>query len=200
MRWRSRQKRLIELVPSHRIFHYHLLLLLLLVFADQPTLMSSTDDSYSMSCSLPSSLEQTPLSSLSAASSYSSLVNCDEAPSIHHHQEQEQQPPPPPPPPPVTQPLPIIKKNEKISDTTIEVTQTYNNINKRSPYSTLLNRHIHKLCSILERSMEIHGQGTFPTLNIVPKDFLNQLRRAFHTNDIDISDIRLNGGKHNNHS
>lgn len=166
-------------------------------FADQSTvdlslqvLMSSTDDSYSMSCSLPSSLEQTPLSSLSAASSYSSLVNCDETPS----QEQQQQKQPTP----VTQPLPIIK-NEKISDTTIEVTQTYNNINKRSPYSTLLNRHIHKLCSILERSMEIHGQGSFPTLNIVPKDFLNQLRRAFHTNDIEISDIRLNGGKHNNH-
>ena len=40
--------------------------------------MNSTDDSYPMACSLPSSLEQTPTSSLSAASSYSSLVNCDE--------------------------------------------------------------------------------------------------------------------------
>lgn len=158
--------------------------------------MSSTDDSYSMSCSLPSSLEQTPLSSLSAASSYSSLVNCDETPSIHHHQEQQATTPA------VTQPLAIekkIKKIEKKSDTTSEVTQTYNNINKRSPYSILLNRHIHKLCSILERSVEIHGRGNFPTLNIVPKDFLNQLRRAFHTNDVDISNIRLNGGNCDNH-
>jgi hypothetical protein len=147
-----------------------------------------------MTCSLPSSLEQTPLSSLSAASSYSSLVNCDETISIHHDQQQQQQhhhhhhhqqqhidrk----------------IKKNDMKSDTNNKMTNGYNNINKRSPHSTLLTRHINKLCSILEQPVEIHGQGNFPTLNIVSKDFLIQLRRAFQVNHIDISDIRLNGGK-----
>ena len=148
--------------------------------------MSSTDDSYSMTCSLPSSLEQTPLSSLSAASSYSSLVNCDEIISIHHDQEQQQH-----------QAQSIerkIKKIDIISDTTTKVTNGYNNINKRSSHSTLLHRHVNKLCSILEQPIEIHGQGSFPTLNIVPKDFLIELRQAFHTNHVDITDIRLNGG------
>ena len=144
--------------------------------------MSSTDDSYSMTCSLSSSLEQTPLSSLSAASSYSSLVNCDEILASHHDQQQAQT---------IER---KIKKNDMKSDTTNKVTNGYNNINKRSPHSTLLPRHIHKLCSLLERSMEIHGQGNFPTLNIVPKDFLVELRRAFHANQVDIRDIRLNGG------
>ena len=151
--------------------------------------MSSTDDSYSMSCSLPSSLEQTPLSSLSAASSYSSLVNCDETIPSQQQQQQQQQ---------VTPSISIERKAEKndlLTDSNTEVNYNYNNINKRSPYSTLLNRHINKLCSILEQPVEIHGQGSFPTLNIVPKDFLIELRRAFHTNHVKISDIRLNGGK-----
>jgi hypothetical protein len=150
--------------------------------------MSSTDDSYSMTCSLPSSLEQTPLSSLSAASSYSSLVNCDETISIHHDNQQQQQ----------QQQQHIERKIKKIdmkSDTHNKVTNVYNNINKRSPHSTLLNRHINKLCSILEQPVEIHGQGNFPTLNIVSKDFLIELRRAFQLNHVDITDIRLNGGK-----
>jgi len=140
-----------------------------------------------MTCSLPSSLEQTPLSSLSAASSYSSLVNCDETISIHHDQQQQQQ-----------QQQHIerkIKKNDMKSDTNNKIINGYNNINKRSPHSTLLSRHINKLCSILEQSVEIHGQGNFPTLNIVSKDFLIELRRAFHLNHVDITDIRLNGGK-----
>jgi hypothetical protein len=140
--------------------------------------MSSTDDSYSMTCSLPSSLEQTPLSSLSAASSYSSLVNCDETISIHHDQQPEH----------------IERKTDTKSDTNNKMTNTYNNINKRTPHSTLLHRHINKLCSILEQPVEIHGQGNFPTLNIVSKDFLIELRRAFRVNNIDIKDIRLNGG------
>ena len=153
--------------------------------------MSSTDDSYSMSCSLPSSLEQTPLSSLSAASSYSSLVNCDETISIPQPQQPQQQ---------IAQSSSpsIERKSKKIDlliESTNEVNSTYNNINKRSPYSTLLQRHINKLCSILEQPVEIHGQGNFPTLNIVPKDFLIELRRAFYTNHVNISDIRLNGGK-----
>ena len=116
--------------------------------------MSSLDDS---------SLEQTPVSSLSAASSYSSLVNCDEMNSID-------------------QKIPIE-------------TPIYDNINRRSSHSTLLPRHVNRLCSILEKPIEIHGQGAFPTLNIVCKDFLLELRRAFHFNQIDIKDIRLNGGK-----
>jgi hypothetical protein len=143
--------------------------------------MSSTDDSYSMTCSLPSSLEQTPLSSLSAASSYSSLVNCDETLSIYHDQQQQH----------------IERKNtnnDTKSDTDNKMTNGYNNINKRTPHSTLLNRHINKLCTILEQPVEIHGQGHFPTLNIVSKDFLIELRRAFHRNNVDIKDIRLNGG------
>jgi hypothetical protein len=136
-----------------------------------------------MTCSLSSSLEQTPLSSLSAASSYSSLVNCDEIISIHHDQQQAQS---------IER---KIKKNDMKSDTTNKTTNGYNNINKRSPHSTLQPRHINKLCSILEQPVEIHGQGNFPTLNIVPKDFLIELRRAFHLNHVDIRDIRLNGGK-----
>jgi len=140
-----------------------------------------------MTCSLPSSLEQTPLSSLSAASSYSSLVNCDETIPIHHDQQQQQQ-----------QHIERkIKKNDIKSDTNTKVTNGYNNINKRTPHSTLLIRHINKLCSILEQPVEIHGQGNFPTLNIVPKDFLIELRRAFHENHVHINDIRLNGGKKN---
>ncbi len=150
--------------------------------------MSSTDDSYSMTCSLPSSLEQTPLSSLSAASSYSSLVNCDETIPIHHDQQQQQQ----------QQHIERkIKKNDIKSDTNTKITNGYNNINKRTPHSTLVPRHINKLCSILEQPVEIHGQGNFPTLNIVSKDFLIELRRAFHENHIHITDIRLNGGKKN---
>ncbi|CAF1136998.1 unnamed protein product [Adineta steineri] len=146
--------------------------------------MSSTDDSYSMTCSLPSSLEQTPLSSLSAASSYSSLVNCDETISIQHDQQEQQQ-----------QHIERkIKTNDMKSDTNNKMTNGYNNINKRSPNSTLLHRHVNKLCSILEQPIEIHGQGSFPALNIVPKDFLIELRRAFHVNQIDIKNIRLNGG------
>jgi hypothetical protein len=137
-----------------------------------------------MTCSLSSSLEQTPLSSLSAASSYSSLVNCDEILSMHHDQQQQAQS--------IER---KIKKNDMKSDTTNKTTNGYNNINKRSPHSTLIHRHINKLCSILEQPMEIHGQGNFPTLNIVPKDFLIELRRAFHLNHVDITDIRLNGGK-----
>ena len=142
--------------------------------------MNSTDDSYSMTCSLPSSLEQTPISSLSAASSYSSLVNCDEVITLHDNQQ------------------PYIEKkitrtNTK-SSTNRRLTNEHNNINKRLPYSTLLHRHINKLCSILEQPVEIHGQGNFPTLNIVPKDFLIELKRAFHSNHIDFKDIRLNGG------
>jgi len=140
-----------------------------------------------MTCSLPSSLEQTPLSSLSAASSYSSLVNCDETIPIHHDQQQQQQ-----------QQQHIerkIKKNDIKSDTNTKITNGYNNINKRTPHSTLVPRHINKLCSILEQPVEIHGQGNFPTLNIVSKDFLIELRRAFHENHIHITDIRLNGGK-----
>ncbi|CAF1034673.1 unnamed protein product [Adineta ricciae] len=148
--------------------------------------MSSTDESYSMTCSLPSSLEQTPISSLSAASSYSSLVNCDETSSIDHDQSSQQQ---------QQQHFERkIKKNDIKSDTNMKLTNEYNNINKRSPHSTLLSRHVNRLCSILEDSVEIHGQGNFPALNIVPKDFLIELRRAFHVNHVDIRDIRLNGG------
>ena len=167
--------------------------------------MSSTDDSYSMTSSLSSSLDQTPLSSLSAASSYASLVNCDETASVHHEEEQhpeqqqlEEQ-----------QPVVLEKKSRKNSarlegkvpstSDSSSPTQKSNNSsgtsNKRSCYSTLQNRHVNKLCSILEDSIEIHGQGNFPTLNIVPKDFLIELRRAFHLNQIDIKDVRLNGGK-----
>lgn len=142
--------------------------------------MNSTDDSYSMTCSLPSSLEQTPISSLSAASSYSSLVNCDETISIHNDQQQHIER--------------KMKKNDTKSDTNNKVVPEHNNINKRSPHSTLLHRHINKLCSILEVPAEIHGQGNFPTLNIGLKDFLIELRRAFHINNVDIKDIRLNGG------
>jgi hypothetical protein len=134
-----------------------------------------------MTCSLPSSLEQTPISSLSAASSYSSLVNCDETLSIHHDQQQSIER--------------KIKKIDMKSDTNNKITNGYNNINKRTPHSTLLHRHINKLCTILEQPVEIHGQGNFPTLNIVSKDFLIELRRAFQINHIDITDIRLNGGK-----
>jgi hypothetical protein len=145
--------------------------------------MSSIGDSYSMTCSLSSSLEQTPLSSLSAASSYSSLVNCDETIPIRHDQQQQH----------IER---KIKKNDNNkSDINNKTTHGYTNINKRTPYSTLLPRHINKLCSILEQPVEIHGQGNFPELNIVSKDFLIELRRAFHLNHIDIKDIRLNGGK-----
>ncbi|CAF1210448.1 unnamed protein product [Adineta steineri] len=149
--------------------------------------MNSTDDSYSMASSLPSSLDQTPLSSLSAASSYASLVNCDETVSIHSEPHQH-----------------FDKKTKKISTfneskflSTSDSNNTNNgsnNINKRTSCSTLQNRHVNKLCSILEEPIEIHGQGNFPTLNIVSKDFLIELRRAFHINNIDITDVRLNGG------
>ena len=124
--------------------------------------MSAIDENDLMSCSLFSSAEPTPLSSLSAASSYSSLVNCDE---------------------------PSEREKAEI----VEV--VYDNINKRSAHSTLLPRHLNKLCSILEQPIDIHGQGSFPTLNIVSKDFLIELRRAFDLHHISISDIRLNGGK-----
>jgi hypothetical protein len=156
--------------------------------------MSSTDDSYSMTSSLSSSLDQTPLSSLSAASSYASLVNCDETISIDNESHQPQH---------------FDKKSKKnstcneskflsTSDSNNKMTNGSNNINKRSCYSTLNNRHVNKLCSILEESIEIHGQGNFPTLNIVSKDFLIELRRAFHLNNIDIKDVRLNGGNYKN--
>lgn len=117
--------------------------------------MNSTDESLS------------PLSSLSAASSYSSLVNCDD---------------------PHQQTTPVDRNNSKMIN-------GYNNINKRSPHSTLLPRHLNKLLSIFEQPVEIHGQGNFPTLNIVVKDFLIELRRNFHVNQIEIKDICLNGGK-----
>lgn len=163
--------------------------------------MSSTDDSYSMTSSLPSSLDQTPLSSLSAASSYASLVNCDETISIHNesHQKQQQQhqnfdkkP---------KRNLTINESNKisssSSSDSNNKITNGSTNTSKRTCYSTLIHRHINKLCSILEEPIEIHGQGNFPTLNIVSKDFLIELRRAFHLNHIDIKDVRLNGGKKN---
>ncbi|CAF1096650.1 unnamed protein product [Rotaria magnacalcarata] len=162
--------------------------------------MSSTDDSYSMASSLPSSLDQTPLSSLSAASSYASLVNCDDTISMHnekhHHQQQQHFNRKP-------------KRNSPTNESKLSPTSDSNNMNnkinngfnhnystnnKRTSYSTLQNRHVNKLCSILEEPIEIHGQGNFPTLNIVSKDFLIELRRAFHLNNIDIKDVRLNGG------
>lgn len=167
--------------------------------------MSSTDDSYSLTSSSSSSLDQTPLSSLSAASSYASLVNCDENISIHHdehHQQTKQQ---------HTVPQQHFhEKKTRKGSTRMEhklssasdsnhfhqkssngSTTTY----KRSSFSTLQNRSVNKLCTILEETIDIHGQGSFPTLNIVPKDFLIELRRAFHLNQIDIRDVRLNGGK-----
>jgi hypothetical protein len=153
--------------------------------------MSSNDDSYSMTSSLPSSLDQTPLSSLSAASSYASLVNCDETSSIHSESHQKQQ-----------NFDKKTKRNSTInesnksltSDSNNKITNGFTNIHKRTSYSTLTNRSINKLCSILEEPIEIHGQGNFPTLNIVSKDFLIELRRAFHLNNIEIKDVRLNGG------
>jgi hypothetical protein len=155
--------------------------------------MSSTDDSYSMTSSLPSSLDQTPLSSLSAASSYASLVNCDETISIHNelHQKQQQQNFDK-----KTKRNSIINESNKssTSDPINKITNGSNNITKRTCYSTLQQRHVNKLCSILEEPIEIHGQGNFPTLNIVSKDFLIELRRAFHLNHIDVKDVRLNGG------
>lgn len=172
--------------------------------------MNSTDDSYSMTSSLSSSLDQTPLSSLSAASSYASLVNCEENLSIHHddeqsvrslHQQKQQQQMP------STQVF-LEKKprknSTKIENKTLLSSEHHNSTNKinngstsykRSSYSTLQNRHVNKLCTLIEKPVEIHGQGSFPTLNIVPKDFLIELRRAFHVNQIDIKDVRLNGGK-----
>lgn len=153
--------------------------------------MSSTDDSYSMTSSLPSSLDQTPLSSLSAASSYASLVNCDEIISIHNESHQNQQHFDK-----KTKRIPTINESNKSSssDSNIKITNGSTNTSKRTCYSTLQNRHINKLCSILEEPIEIHGQGNFPTLNIVSKDFILELRRAFHLNHIDIKDVRLNGG------
>jgi hypothetical protein len=153
--------------------------------------MSSTDDSYSMTSSLPSSLDQTPLSSLSAASSYASLVNCDETISIHNELHQKQ-----PNFDKKTKRNSIINESNKslTSDTNNKITNGSNNITKRTCYSTLQNRHVNKLCSILEEPIEIHGQGNFPTLNIVSKDFLIELRQAFQLNNIDIKDVRLNGG------
>ncbi|UJR37874.1 hypothetical protein I4U23_030564 [Adineta vaga] len=155
--------------------------------------MSSTDDSYSMTSSLPSSLDQTPLSSLSAASSYASLVNCDETLSVHSESQQLQQ-----------QEQQYLEKRNKNDSKFLSISDSNNsnnkstngstNTNKRSCYSTLQNRHVNKLCSLLEQSIEIHGQGNFPTLNIVSKDFLIELRRAFHLNHINIKDVRLNGG------
>lgn len=124
--------------------------------------MTGIDENDLMTCSIFSSAEPTPLSSLSAASSYSSLVNCDEP-------------------------------TERGKQETTEV--VYDNINKRSSHSTLLPRHVNKLCSILEQPIDIHGQGSFPTLTLVSKDFLIELRRAFHLQQIEIRDIRLNGGK-----
>ncbi len=152
--------------------------------------MSSTDDSYSMTSSLPSSLDQTPLSSLSAASSYASLVNCDETISIHNELQQQQHFDKKP------KRNSIINESNKssTSDPINKITNGSNNITKRTCYSTLQHRHVNKLCSILEEPIEIHGQGNFPTLNIVSKDFLIELRRAFHLNHIDVKDVRLNGG------
>jgi hypothetical protein len=136
--------------------------------------MSSIDDLDSMTRFLSSSLEQTPLSSLSSASSYSSLVNCDDTigTDIDHSSIS-------------------IDAHQQV------VHQHYDNINKRTSHSMLLSRHMNKLCSILEQSIDIHGQGNFPTLNIVCKDLLVELRQAFHANRIDIRDIRLNGGNTN---
>ena len=181
--------------------------------------MSSTDDSYSMTSSLSSSLDQTPLSSLSAASSYASLVNCDETLSIHHDEEQqvqqeqhhEEQQPQQQQQQIISAQVYLEKKSRKNS-TRMESkahssSDYYNSTNKinngstsykRSCYSTLQNRHVNKLCTLLEESVEIHGQGNFPTLNIVPKDFLIELRRAFHLIQIDMNDVRLNGGKTTN--
>ena len=155
--------------------------------------MSTTDDSYSTTSSVASSLDQTPLSSLSAASSYASLVNCDETISVHNETHKRQH---------------ASKKTKKnftinesklpsASDSNNTNNKTYNrsnNINKRTSYSTLHSRHVNRLCSILEEPIEIHGQGSFPTLNIISKDFLIELRRAFHLYHIDIQDVRLNGG------
>jgi hypothetical protein len=154
-----------------------------------------------MTSSLSSSLDQTPLSSLSAASSYASLVNCDETISINNEspskQQQQQQ----------QQQQQYIEKKSKrnsinnesnkstISESNNKITNGSTNTPKRTCYSTLQHRHVNKLCSILEEPIEIHGQGNFPTLNIVSKDFLIELRRAFHLNQIDVKDIRLNGGK-----
>jgi hypothetical protein len=153
--------------------------------------MSSTDDSYSMASSLPSSLDQTPLSSLSAASSYASLVNCDETISIRNEPQQHFDK--------KTKKNSIINESKisstsESNNTNTKINNGSNNINKRTCYSTLRNCHVNKLCSILEESIEIHGQGNFPTLNIVSKDFLIELRQAFQLNNIDIKDVRLNGG------
>lgn len=153
--------------------------------------MNSTDDSYSMNSSLPSSLDQTPLSSLSAASSYASLVNCDETIPIHNDSPSKQ--------------VHFDKKSQRnsithesnkssTSDSTTKTNNGSNSPSKRTCYSTLQHNHVNKLCSILEEPIEIHGQGSFPTLNIVPKDFLIELRRAFHMNQLDVKDVRLNGG------
>lgn len=124
-----------------------------------------------MSRYLSSSVEQTPLSSLSAASSYSSLINCDETNSIDLEQDS------------------TPKQNHSEMNV-----KPYENIHKRSSHSTLLNRHVKRLCSLIEKPVEIHGQGNFPTLNIVCKDFLIELRKTFQLNKIEIKDIRLNGG------
>ena len=157
--------------------------------------MNSTDDSYSMTSSLPSSLDQTPLSSLSAASSYASLVNCDENISIHSESHSK----------PVHFEK-ITKRNNinqesspksSTSDSNIKTSNGSTNSSKRTCHSTLQHNHVNKLCTILEESIEIHGQGSFPTLNIVPKDFLIELRRAFHLNQLDVKDVRLNGGMRN---
>ena len=160
--------------------------------------MSSTDDSYSVTSSSSSSLDQTPLSSLSAASSYVSLVNFDETESIHNEVHERQH---------ISK---KVKKNSTMKESKLlsksdstrsnnKITNGSNNSNKRTCYSTLQARHVNKLCSILEEPIEIHGQGNFPTLSIVCKDFLMELRRAFYLNHIDIRDVRLNGGMKQKH-
>ncbi|CAF1216477.1 unnamed protein product [Didymodactylos carnosus] len=150
-----------------------------------------------------SSSQQTPSSSLSKASSYSSLINDDlfhssslstsspQSSTPEDEIEEESEDLTTPVEKHKTMPLPV-NKNELLTTRerflpkkrTLHYTQ-----------SVLTHTHLAKLCPILEDTIEIHGNGNFPTLNIRPKQFVLDLRKLFQQNNIDILDIRLNGGK-----
>ena len=59
----------------------------------------------------------------------------------------------------------------------------------------VLNWHqVNKLDSLLDKTLSIHGRGTYPTLTVRLKDFIRNLNKRLVEQRVRVRDIRINGG------
>ena len=52
---------------------------------------------------------------------------------------------------------------------------------------------VHRLDEVLSSVTQVHGRGNFPTLEVIPKDFIRLLTKKLNELNFSIADLRLNG-------